>query len=360
MVWQSFKQLALGLLLITFSAGVLLLSDWNRRISPNEGLSKETLLSTQTARLNLLYYIDAPAFEEARDGMLAGLKEAGLVKDKDFTIVVRNSQGDMATANSMIDLAVTEETDLIMTLSTPMLQAAINRAGNIPIVFSLVADPILAGAGKSNEHHRPNVTGVYTTSDFDGMMTVLPQFLPHARRVGTLFAPAEINSVFYKDALTEAARKVGIEVIGVGIGSTADVADGVLALISKDLDAICQISDNLTSASFVSILRAAKKARLPLFGFQSSQARDGAIAVIARDFEDAGREAAFLAARILRGESPRSIPFQPIKKSRLIINLDAAQAVNLNVPLTLMEKADSVIGHHSWKSSNNAFPKALN
>lgn len=143
-----------------------------------------------------------------------------------------------------------------------------------------------------------------------------------------------------------------------GIGSTADVADGVLALISKDLDAICQISDNLTSASFVSILRAAKKARLPLFGFQSSQARDGAIAVIARDFEDAGREAAFLAARILRGESPRSIPFQPIKKSRLIINLDAAQAINLNVPLTLMEKADSVIGtiHGNHQTTHSPRP----
>jgi len=344
-VWQSFKRVILGLLLIAFSAGVLLLSDWNRRISTEKYVSKETGQATRTVHINLLYYVDAPAFEEARDGMIAGLEESGLIRGKDFTMAVRNGQGDIATANSMVDLAVTEETDLLMTLSTPMLQAAINRAGNIPIVFSLVANPILAGAGTSNEHHRPNLTGVYTTSDFDGMMAVLPQFLPQARRVGTLFAPAEINSVFYKDALTEAARKVGVEVVTVGIGSTAEVADGALALVSKNLDAICQISDNLTSASFVSILRAAQKARLPLFGFQSSQAQDGAIAVIARDFEDAGREAAFLAARVLRGESPALIPFQPIKKSRFIINLNAAKAINLRVSKTLVEKADSVIGH---------------
>ena len=345
-MWPSFKRLTLGLLLIACSAGILLLSDWNRRISSYDSLSTNSEKAIQPAHINLLYYVDAPAFEEARDGMLSGLHESGLIKDKDFTIMIRNGQGDMATANSMIDLAVTEHTDLLLTLSTPMLQAAIHRAGNIPIVFSLVANPILAGAGTSNVHHRPNLTGVYTTSDFDGMMTILPQFLPHARRIGTLFVPAEINSVFYKDALTEAARKVGIEVIVVGIGSTAEVADGALALVSKDLDAICQISDNLTSASFVSILRASQKARLPLFGFQSSQAHDGAVAVIARDFNDAGREAAFLAARVLRGESPGSIPFQPIKKSRLVINIDAAQALNLNVPNTILEQADSVIGHH--------------
>lgn len=345
-MWQSCKRLTLGLILISCSAGVLLFSDWNRRTNPDGSLPAATRTTTRPAKINLLYYVDAPAFEEARDGMLAGLLESGLVKEKDFTMRIRNGQGDMATANSMIDLAVTEQTDLLLTLSTPMLQAAIHRAGNIPIIFSLVANPILAGAGTSHTQHRPNVTGVFTTSDFDGMMVILPQILPHVRRIGTLFVPAEINSVFYKDALTEAALKVGIEVIGVGIGSTAEVADGALALVSKDLDAICQISDNLTGASFVSILRAAQKARLPLFGFQSSQAQDGALAVIARDFKDAGREAAFLAARVLRGESPAAIPFQPVKKSQLVINVDTAQALNLHVPNTLLEKADSIIGRH--------------
>lgn len=342
-MWQSCRQLAFGLFLIGLAAGILLLSDWNRRISPDD-VSQVDVPVARALRLNLLYYVDAPAFEEARDGMVAGLQEAGLVNGRDFTMSVRNGQGDMATANSMVDLAVTEGTDLMMTLSTPMLQAAMNRAGNMPIVFSLVANPLLAGAGRSNDHHRPNLTGIYTTSDFDGMMAVLPQFLPHARRIGTLFVPAEINSVFYMEELAAAARKVGIEVVGLGIASTAEVADGALALISKDLDAICQISDNLTSASFGSILRAARKAGLPLFGFQSSQAREGAVAVIARDFEDAGREAAFLAARILRGESPASIPFQPVKNSRLIINLDAARHANLDVPPPLIERADSLIG----------------
>ena len=344
-MWDLFRRIALGLFLIGLSGGILLLSDWNRRIQHNKTQDPPQPHVTKPWKLNLLYYVDSPAFEEARDGVMKGFEESGLVEGQDFTMVVRNGQGDMATANSMVDLAATSGLDLLMTLSTPMLQAAINRAGNLPIVFSLVANPLLAGAGQSNDQHRPNLTGIYTTSDFEGMMQVLPIIMPQVRRIGTLFVPSEVNSVFYKDLLTEAARKVNVEVIAIGVSSTAEVVDGALALTSIQLDAICQISDNLTSAAFVSILRAAEQAKLPLFGFQSSQLRDGAVAVIARDFEDAGREAAFLAVRVLQGESPASIPFQPIQQSRFMINLPVAQAANLTIPASLLQRADVLLGN---------------
>jgi len=344
-VWDSFQRISLGLVLIGLAGGILILSDWNRRIDPGETGGSPLQQAKKPWRMNLLYYVDSPAFEEAREGVMKGFQESGFVENQDFTMVVRNGQGDMATANSMVDLATTSNLDLLITLSTPMLQAAMNRAGDLPIVFSLVANPLLAGAGISNEQHRPNLTGIYTTSDFQGMMQVLPLIMPQVRRIGTLFVPSEINSVFYKDLLTEEAQKVGVEVIAVGVSSTAEVVDGALALTSKPLDAICQISDNLTSAAFVSILRAAEQANLPLFSFQSSHLHDGAIAVIARDFEDAGREAAYLAIRILQGESPSSIPFQPIQQSRLMINLEAARKANLTVPSSLRQRADVSLGN---------------
>ncbi len=344
-MWESFRRIALGLALISLTAGTLLLSDLNRRIEADGARKTPRQQAGKPWKLNLLYYVDAPAYEEALEGVMKGLKESGLVENRDFTLMVRNAQGDMATANSMVDLATANDLDLLITLSTPMLQAAINRAGNLPIVFSIVANPLLAGAGMSNEQHRPNLTGIYTTSDFQGMMEVLPLIMPQVRRIGTLFVPSEVNSVFYKDLLTEAAQQVGVEVIAVGVSSTAEVVDGALALTSKQLDAICQISDNLTSAAFVSIIRAAEQAHLPLFGFQSSHLHDGAVAVIARDFEDAGREAAFLAVRILQGESPASIPFQPIQQSRLMINLDVARAANLTIPTSLLQRADVLLGN---------------
>jgi ABC-type uncharacterized transport system substrate-binding protein len=75
----------------------------------------------------------------------------------------------------------------------------------------------------------------------------------------------------------------------------------------------------------------------------SSQAEQGAVAVVARDYYDGGKEAAQVAARVMRGESPASIPFQPLSKSKIIVNLAAARAVGLAIPGTLLKKADKVI-----------------
>ena len=116
------------------------------------------------------------------------------------------------------------------------------------------------------------------------------------------------------------------------------------ALMSRNIDALCQIPGNLTAGAFGGIAQAARKAKLPVFAFQKVQAREGAAITLARDYYDAGREAAFLAARIMRGEKPASIPFQSLNKTKLIINLEAARTSGLSVPSSLLSKADEVIG----------------
>ena len=90
----------------------------------------------------------------------------------------------------------------------------------------------------------------------------LRQCLPKVKRIGTLFVPAEVNSVFYKDELLKAAKQLGLEVELVGVSSSGEVADAALALCGRNVDAICQISDNLTGASFASISQAARRSRI--------------------------------------------------------------------------------------------------
>jgi ABC-type uncharacterized transport system substrate-binding protein len=162
--------------------------------------------------------------------------------------------------------------------------------------------------------------------------------------MGTLFVPSEVNSVFHKDQLVEAARKVGIEVVAVAASTSAEVPDAALSLCSRQIDALCQIPGNLTASSFPSIAQAARRARLPIFAFQSSQARAGAAVVLARDYEDGGREAGLMAARVMRGESPAKIPFQLVSRTKLIVNLEAARSTSLKLPPALIKRADEVIG----------------
>ena len=114
----------------------------------------------------------------------------------------------MATVSGLVDAALGERADLLVTFSTPTLQAALRRAESVPIVFTYVASPIAAGAGKTDTDHLPNVTGVYMAADYDDMMRDAREPAV-GKALGTLFVPAEVNQVFNRERMLEATKKAG-------------------------------------------------------------------------------------------------------------------------------------------------------
>lgn len=290
-------------------------------------------------QIDMLQYINSPDTEECDHGFRRGLADAGLVEGRDYQLRVRNAQGDMPTLSTLVDAALADGANLLFTLSTPTLQAAMQRAGSVPVVFTFVANAIAAGAGSSLTQHRPNVTGIPTMGAYDELLDVLQQCMPNAKRIGTLFVPAEVNAVYSKDQLAAAAQRRGLELITVAANTSAEVPDAALSLLSRDIDAITQVASNLTTAAFASIAQPARRARIPIFGFLTSDLNNGAAVVLARDYFDGGHQAAGMAARIMRGTSPADIPFAPLHVERLLINQEAARSVSLTIPAALMQRA---------------------
>jgi ABC-type uncharacterized transport system substrate-binding protein len=218
------------------------------------------------------------------------------------------------------------------------------RVKQLPIVFNYVADPIAAGAGTSNESHLPNVTGTYLIGAYDQMVPMIRTYLPKARVLGTVYVPAEVNMVSQKAVLERAARTAGFELKAVPANATGEVADAALALVAAKVDGICQLPGNLTVAAFPTIAQVAHRGRVPIFAFQSSQASD-AVLTLARDYYDSGREAAKLAARIMHGDSPATLPFVGMADVQIIINQTAARDAGLTSPAAVVAKAQKVIDH---------------
>jgi len=274
---------------------------------------RESASLGKTWRIDLIQLNQVVDVEESQEGVLAGFKEAGLVEGRDYITTVRNAQGDMATVSALIDAALSEHTDLIVTFSTPTLQAALQRARSVPIVFTYVSSAVR-------------------------------RIVPAVKVVGTLFVPAEVNSVFNRDLLDAACRKAGLTLEAVPANTSVDVADAGLALAARRPDVICQIPGNLTAAAFPTLQQAAQRARLPIFAFQTGQAHGGAVLAMARDYHDAGRQSAALAVRVMRGERPAGLPFQTVNRTRLIVNLNAAKQLGLKIPADLVSRADEAIG----------------
>ncbi len=320
------------LVIIAVIASVILLIDKNRNKS-------ETLKK----RFVLIQYNDSPLSELSMQGIIDGLQTNGLVRDKDYELKVSNAQGDIATLNLMVDAVVNDKPNLVFITSTPPLQAAAQKIKTIPVVFTVVADPIVAGAGKSFQDHLPNVTGISTLGDYEGMVKWVTKVLPSARVIGTIFSPGESNSVKNMSELKKYAELAGIKLITVPVNSSQEITDAALALASKQPDVICQIVDNLTSASSATIIKIAKDNKIPVFGFVSDQSAKGAVLVVSRDYHQAGVDAVRLALRIINGENPAQIPFEFVSKTNILLNPAAAATYGISFPAELYGLKDVII-----------------
>lgn len=304
-----------------------------------------TLKFSKKLNLLLMEYVESANSEDCVRGILDQLTASGLVRDKDYTMTIRNAQGDIATLNNMVDGAISGKYDLIFVMSTPTLQTCVKKIKKTPIVFTNSADPVAAGAGKSFTDHAPNFTGISTMSDFDGMIKLVKKLNPKVKTIGTLFTPAEINSVIYKDKLVAAAKKANIKVETVAVYTSSEVPNAAQVLCSKNLDMICQISDNLNNSAFSSIATAAKKSKKLLLTFTSNEGKKGlALGGVARDYYVCGQDAAIYGLRILKGENPKNIPFMFARKTVTIINTKYASEMGIRLNPEILKNADIIIG----------------
>jgi ABC-type uncharacterized transport system substrate-binding protein len=140
----------------------------------------------------------------------------------------------MPTLAAMVDNVLTQNADMLVLTSTPTLQTAVKKVRDIPVIFGVVANPVLAGAGTSDTDHLPNVTGISSASAYDEGAAALLACLPGAKRVGTLVNPSESNCVYNFEQLKAVFAAKGVELVSVPVSTPTEIPDGVRALLSDE------------------------------------------------------------------------------------------------------------------------------
>lgn len=306
---------------------------------PEKTVQKRT--AREPIRLGIVVYVESLPAEDVLEGLHEGMKKWPLKEGRDYVIQIRNAQGDMAALSGMIDAAIADKADIIIPLCTPALQATINKVNDRPVVFSLVASPMAAGAGKSFEDHLPNVTGISVLAPVDSMFDLLDKYYPEVRSIGTLYCPAEANSVDLRDLWLDRAKARGFKTETVAVNSPTELADAAMSLAGKPIDAIVQISDNISSVGFGAIFRAARQARKPLLSLNSSSIPLGAPVALGHDYVGAGRATAEVLLRVMQGESPAGIPIILPPNVVTRVSEENAKAVGMKLPEELV-KASAV------------------
>ena len=298
--------------------------------------------SGRTWRIAMVNYVESAPVEETLAGMREAWKRSPLVEGRDYTLSYRSAQGDMAALGGVFDAVLTAGADLVVPLTTPSLQVALQKVRTVPVVFSVVANPVVAGAGASATDHLPGVTGVTLEPPLAEAVQLVRTHFPSYRRLGTLFCPAEANSLDVQRALETECQSHGLTLESVAVNGPTELADAALALMARPLDAVVQLSDNLTSVGFNAIARAARQARRPLISLNSTTIPLGAPVSFGRDYHNTGEVTTTVIERVIAGEDPARIPFVVPNRIFFSVSPSNAAAVGMTLPASLVQAASRV------------------
>jgi putative ABC transport system substrate-binding protein len=299
--------------------------------------------------IGIFQFNDAPHLNEVRNGVIRALWDNGFQDGVNIRLEIRNGNGSSSEVQRIAQEFVEIKVDMIVALSTPCLQAALIATHEIPIVFSSVANPYLAGAGRSPQDHMRSVTGIASRGPISESLAFIKEIIPGAKRVGTLWTPSEINSKFYLELAREEGKKVGLEIVDVPIVNKSQVLHSAQVLINKKIDAIYQISDNTINESFQDVGNVAGENSVPLFGGFLFSTSLGACAALGWDFFEMGYKTGEIVMRIKSSENPADIPIQSMSQVRIHLNLPAAKKQGITFSDEFLKKADDIL-----ESENNS------
>jgi putative ABC transport system substrate-binding protein len=279
------------------------------------------------------------------DAFRQGLRDLRWVEGKTISIEHRDADGQADRLRPLAAELVTLNVDVIVTVDTPPTQAAKQATSTIPIVIAVSADPVAAGLVQSLGHPGGNTTGLSLLAPETDEKTLglLKETLPKAKRVAMIFDPKNQGMMLRLQRITAAAPKLAIELQSIPALSTNELA-GALTAAAKDPPDVLIVLSPIYAAYRDQIVQFATKTKVPLTVDTSGLAGEpGAVLSYGADISDLFRRAATFVDKILKGAAPADLPVEQPIKFDFVINLKTATALGLDIPPTVLMRADKVI-----------------
>jgi len=274
-----------------------------------------------------------------------GLSETGLVEGKDYISEFRSAGGDANLLPGLASELVQHGAAVIMTLDTlAAARAAKVVTTAVPIVFATGADPLRARLVESLNRPSGNITGISAMNLELGSKWVglLHELLPAAKRIAIFvnIENADAARLLITDT-QEAAFSMGLQTEFVFASNEGEIEPALSGLGARSQGLIIQPDVAFRNSEEVAGL--AVREKLPALAAQQDFAKGGGLMSYGSSFVEAHRLAGTYVGRILKGEKPRDLPVQRAIKFDFVINLKTAKAIGLDIPPTLLARADVVI-----------------
>jgi putative ABC transport system substrate-binding protein len=302
-----------------------------------EGMRRIGVLSSLAA--------DDPRSQAEYEAFLQGLQQSGWTDGHNVHIEVRWGAGNAAETRKYAADLVALAPDVILAPGSPSAGSLLQATRTVPIVFTLVVDPVGAGFVDSLSRPGGNATGfmMFEYSLSGKWVELLKEIAPGVTRAAVLRDAAIAAGAGQFAVIQAVAPAVGVEVSAVNVLDAAEIERAVAAFARSPNGGLILTASALSAVHRDLIITLAARYKLPAVYYERSHVAAGGLISYGPNFLDEYRRAAGYVDRILKGEKPADLPVQAPTKYELVVNLKTAKAIGLTVPQSILARADQVI-----------------
>jgi putative ABC transport system substrate-binding protein len=274
------------------------------------------------------------------------LAALGWVEGRNLNTDVRWSGGDVTRASVLARELVALQPELILCSTTPVTAALQRETRTIPIIFTVVSDPVGSGFVKTLSQPGGNVTGFINLepSLVEKSLQLLKEIAPRVTRVAVMFNPDTAPYAHaYLRHLNVVAPKLGVTAYTATVRSESDIDEAISGIGREPGGGLVVMTDSYMVVHRRTIISLAARYKVPATYFSGFLVADGGLISYGVDVVDLFPRAASHADRILRGAKPSELPVQQPSKFEVFINLRTAKALGLSIPQSVLLRADRVI-----------------
>ena len=288
---------------------------------------------------------DDAEFQARVGAFLQGLQQSGWSIGRNVRIDTRWATANAADIRRHAAELAALAPDVILAHGASILRPLLQETRSVPVVFPVAGDPVAAGFVDSLARPGGNATGFMTFEyNLSGKwLELLKEIAPGVTRAAVLRDPAVITGASQFAAIQAVAPSLRVEVTPVGLRDTDEIERAVSAFARSPNGGLIVTASAATVLHTNLIITLAARHKLPAVYNERSFAAAGGLVSYGPDFVDQYRRAAGYVDRILKGEKPGDLPVQQPTKLELVINLKTAKALDLDVPATVLARADEVI-----------------
>jgi putative ABC transport system substrate-binding protein len=293
-------------------------------------------------RLGVLLY-STPQADPQMETVRRGLRELGYVEGQNLVISYHYAEGKPERLADLAAALVREKPDLMLALGGDVAQYAVKATPTIPIVFVSSADPVQLGLAASLARPAGNATGLTLLLDdlASKRLELLKEAAPRVKQAAFLWNPDHPDNELRE--AQRAAEILDVRLQLVEMRGPGDLENAFRVVTQADSDALYVVSSRHTALNIPRIVDFAMKNRIPLAGGWGAWARAGGLLSYGPNVNDLSRRAVDYMDKIMKGAKPADLPIQQPTRFELVINAKAAKTIGIEVPPTLLARADEVI-----------------